>query len=326
MFSLNGQVFRGLCSAASSSRHGRKLSILIYHRVLPAPNPLRPNDIDRQVFKSQMEVLAEHFNPLPLDQAVELHSRNQLPPRAVSITFDDGYADNETEALPILSGLGLSATFFVATGFIDGGRMWNDSIIEAVCAAEDGPIDLGREGLGTVVIQDMPSRLDLIKRLLSRFKYLPLAERNARVERVTGLIGKPLPNNLMMTSDQVRKLHAAGMEIGAHTVNHPILANLSDSSARQEIDNSRAAIEEILGSRVSAFAYPNGTPSLDYTRRDVDLVRDLGFATAVSTAWGAARPDSDRLQFPRFTPWDRTKYRFAFRLLQNYRRSDPNVV
>ena len=321
-----GSIFRALCSAVSSSGFGRKLSILIYHRVLPGPNPLRPADVDRQVFKSQMEVLAKHFNPLPLGEAVVLRDRNQLPPRAVSITFDDGYADNESEALPILKSLGLSATFFVATGFIDGGRMWNDSIIEAVCAADEGILDFDREDLGTFEIRHTASRLHSIKRLLSKLKYLPLPERDDKVQHVIESVGKPLPDDLMMTSDQVKNLHAAGMEVGAHTVNHPILSTLPDEDARQEISGSRAKIENIVGSAVNTFAYPNGTPGTDYSRRDVDLVRDLGFTTAVSTAWGVARPSTDSLQLPRFTPWDRSKHRFALRLMQNYGRSEPSVV
>jgi peptidoglycan/xylan/chitin deacetylase (PgdA/CDA1 family) len=70
-----------------------------------------------------------------------------LPERAAAITFDDGYADNFTRALPLLREQGLPATFFVATGFLDGGRMWNDTISEAIRRCNEDVVDLSAIGL-----------------------------------------------------------------------------------------------------------------------------------------------------------------------------------
>src|ERR1044071_7430526 len=72
----------------------------------------------------------------------------RLPKRALSITFDDGYADNYNVAAPILLRLGLAATFFVATGFLDGGCMFNDVVIEALRCAGGAELDLDDLGLG----------------------------------------------------------------------------------------------------------------------------------------------------------------------------------
>ena len=124
-----------------------------------------------------------------------------------------------------------------------------------------------------------------------------------------------------MTSEQVRALHSAGMEIGAHTVTHPILAEIPLGRARHEMVASRARLEEITAAPVRLFAYPNGSPRRDYYGEHAALARELGFDAAVSAAWGAARAGDDLYQIPRFTPWDRADWRFGLRLAHNAMRS-----
>ena len=125
----------------------------------------------------------------------------------------------------------------------------------------------------------------------------------------------------MLTSQQVREMHQSGMQIGAHTRTHPILATLSVDAARNEIAESRRCLEQVMGERVGLFAYPNGKPGTDYSPESVQIVRDLGFDAAVSTTWGAARTATDLFQIPRFTPWDRSKLRFGARFAGNLWRS-----
>jgi peptidoglycan/xylan/chitin deacetylase (PgdA/CDA1 family) len=107
------------------------------------------------------------------------------------------------------------------------------------------------------------------------------------------------------------------MGIGAHTRTHPILASLDAAAARDEIATGRSELEAIAGVPVPLFAYPNGKPGTDYTARDVTLVRELGFAAAVTTAPGVATRRADVWQLPRFTPWDRPLWKFGTRLSLN---------
>ena len=72
---------------------------------------------------------------------------------------------------------------------------------------------------------------------------------------------------------------------------------------------------------MTLFAYPNGVPDHDYAAEHAAMVRECGFAAAVSTAWGSATRDTDRYQLPRFTPWDRSSLRYGVRLLHNLTRS-----
>jgi peptidoglycan/xylan/chitin deacetylase (PgdA/CDA1 family) len=250
----------------------------------------------------------------------------KLPIRAACVTFDDGYADNVTVALPILRRHRVPATFFLATGFIGGGRMWNDTVIETLRRAQGDTLDARSAGLDTLGISTIELRRRAVARVLTALKYLPVDERQERAEELAAGTSHSLPSDLMMTVEQMRRLRENGMEIGAHTVKHPILTRLDPECAESEIRDSKSRLETITGSPVTLFAYPNGKPVRDYRREHVDMVEKLGFEAAVSTAWGVAHARSDPFQLPRFTPWDKTPGRFVLRLFQNTFRTRPEQV
>jgi len=321
---LKQQLERGALSLLSGG--GRRApAILIYHRVLPQPDPLFPGEVHREQFDRQLGWLTSRFNVLPLLDAVRLAAEGRLPARSACITFDDGYADNAEVALPLLQKHGLHASFFIATGFLDGGRMWNDTVIEAVRRAPGEVFDATALGLGRHAIDSWEARRNTISALIGQLKYLPMAQRLQEVGKVAGLSGAELPRDLMMSSEQLRKLHAGGMGIGGHTVNHPILARLPAAEARQEIAQGRAALEAVLDAPVRVFAYPNGKPGQDYLPEHVAMVREMGFDAAVSTAWGASRGDTDWYQLPRFTPWDQGIGKFGLRLARNMLQAAERV-
>jgi len=302
-----------------------RLSILIYHRVLAQPDPLAPDEDDTKIFDQKMSWLSSYFKIMPLHEAVQKLRQDKLPPCTACITFDDGYADNATIALPILQKYGISATFFVSTGFLDGGRMWNDTIIELVRQAPGPALDLRKMDLGLFEISTIHQRKQTINTLLNKLKYLPLKPRELKVEEMCTYSPAKLPKDLMMTSEQVRLLHDSGMEIGGHTVNHPILARTEGTMAREEIANGKEVLESIIRSPVRAFAYPNGIPGQDYLSEHVQMVRDLGFEAAVSTSPGAAKNSSDIYQLPRIGPWDQEKFRFTLRMAQNMLKNPATI-
>jgi peptidoglycan/xylan/chitin deacetylase (PgdA/CDA1 family) len=307
---------RPLIGALSPAGPRGRLTILIFHRVHARPDDLFPNQTHAAAFRERMLWIRSWFNVLPLDEAVTALDRGSLPTRALAITFDDGYADNATVALPILRRLGLPATYFVATAFLDGGRMWNDTIIESVRRSRDD-LDLTSAGLGKYPVGSPQARRTAIGAIIAELKYLPPEERLARVERIAAQAAATLPDDLMLSGDQLRSLAAAGMGIGGHTVSHPILAGLDDATARREIADGRDMLEGIVRQPVRLFAYPNGKPNVDYTAAHVRMTKELGFAAAVSTAPGAARAGDSPYQLPRFTPWDRTPARWGGRLARN---------
>lgn len=315
-------MFRLPLSIVSPAGTRGRLSILIFHRVLAEPDPLFVDLPDAAAFEQRMRWVRAWFNVMPLPEAIERLYAGSIPPRAMAITFDDGYADNEEIAAPILQRLGLHATFFVATGFLGGGCMWNDRVIEAVRGCDAPALDLAPLGLGQHPLATTQERRQAIESLLTAIKHLEPPKRLATTEAIVERAGaRPAPP-LMMQPGQVRALRARGMEIGGHTRTHPILTRLAAAEACAEIGGGKEELERILGERIRLFAYPNGVPGQDYAAEHAAMVHDCGFDAAVSTAWGAASPRSDHFQLPRFTPWDRSRWRYGARLLDNYRRSE----
>jgi peptidoglycan/xylan/chitin deacetylase (PgdA/CDA1 family) len=308
---------RLLMRARAPGGRGSRLSILVYHRVHRRPDPLFPGEVDADRFDRQMQWIGRIFNVLQLDDAVRRLFANALPPSPACITFDDGYADNLEVAVPILLRHGVSATFFISAGFVDGGRMWNDTIIESVRATNEEALDLARLGLGVFPMATLSDRRAAIHALLADQKYRSPAERADRCAAIADIAKVAPPSDLMLRANQILELHRAGMGIGAHTMTHPILASLPLDEARREISGSRDALEAIVGARVGLFAYPNGKPGVDYGTAHVEMVRALGFDAALSTMWGVATAATDRYQLPRFTPWDRSPLAFALRLCRN---------
>jgi len=319
-------AFRATGTVLSSSGKNNKLLILMFHRVLPQPDPLLPHDVDVNTFDWQMGLIKHCFTPLSLTEAAHRLRTGTLPPRSVCVTFDDGYADNYHFALPVLKKYDIPATVFVAVGFIDGGMMWNDAIIETCRHAKSGVMDLYAIGLDRYPINTQKERLDTINTVIQRLKYLPMEERQAKVEKITGLANEDLPNNLMMTHDQLNQLSLHGIEIGAHTVSHPILSRMPLDQAEYEIIEGRNRLQDMLGTTIKSFAFPNGKPGYDYGPDHVRTVRQAGFDVAVSTAWGYASSDGDPYQLPRIAPWDSSSLRYGLRMLKTYIGKPANIV
>jgi len=276
------------------------------------------DDISTELFDIQMKIVASYFNPLPLSEAVERLKSGTLPSHAVCVTFDDGYLDNITEALPVLKKYNISATFFIAASFLDDGIMWNDAVIESIRNVTTEYFDLTDIGLENYRMTNWQEKNHAKHKILSALKYKQLAERNKLIQHVIRKSGHDVANNLMMSSKQVKELFDQGMEIGGHTINHPILAKISDHESIKEIKDGKKQLEDMIGERITSFAYPNGRPNQDYFQQHARIVRNAGFTCAVSTSDGISNINTDPYQLPRTTPWDQSTLKFLIRMLQNH--------
>ncbi len=305
------------------------LPILMYHRVLHRPDPLQPGIPDAAEVDRQFRALAEHFRVLPLPEALALQAEGRLPDRCLCITFDDGYRDNIEVALPLLREHGLTATVFVASGYLDGGCMFNDTVAEAVRRLPAGTVDLSFAGLGVRPISDETTRRTLIGELTQAIKYQSPEDRmvsEAHLHQLVQAAGQQMPDDLMMRSEQVLEMFRHGIDIGGHTVTHPILTSLSAELARHEISANRDALQAITGHRPTLFAYPNGKPDRDYDRCHARLVAEAGYTAAVSTAVGVSAPGRDAFEIPRFVLLETAPLQVVSRLMRMARYSAPALA
>jgi peptidoglycan/xylan/chitin deacetylase (PgdA/CDA1 family) len=317
--SLALNSLKPLATIGSGLGKQKKLLVLIYHRVLDRPDPMRPEEIDIKTFKWQMELLKAYFNVLPLDIALEQLKNDCLPSRAVCITFDDGYADNYHNALPVLSEMEFNATFFIASGYLDGGRMWNDTIIESIRLLTHPTLDLKQFGCDLYDVSSDIKKAQTSLVLLDKVKRMNKEQQTSCINAILSHIDKDqIPKDLMLSTEQLKALSKAGMIIGGHTVTHPILSSMSDEEVDLELTVNKASLEELIDKPVDFFAYPNGKLNMDYRLDQTKIIEKAGYKAAFSTNWSYINKKSDIWQLPRFRPWENNPVDFMIRLVYMY--------
>jgi len=297
----------GLLALAGLARRKAGGLVLRYHAITDgaAEVPYATPDIclPVDVFRLQMAFVKRAYTVLSLDELLERAGRGaMLPPRALAITFDDGYADNHRLAAPVLAALGLPATLYVSTGSLDGGApLWMSAVRALVLGARGAELRL--PGIEPVPLGP-PGRRGAAARALTR-ALVPLtagerAERLAAAAEGAGVdLGRALAGT-MLGWDEVRALARAGWTIGAHTVTHVNVALAAPAAAEAEIAASRDAIAAEIGEPVRHFAYPNSGGAHRYFDGTVaDILRRLGFRSAVTSRPGVVGPRTDPFAVPR---------------------------
>jgi peptidoglycan/xylan/chitin deacetylase (PgdA/CDA1 family) len=310
--------------------------ILMYHRIADEDSDPWGLCVKPQHFAKHLEVLRKMVRPLQLHQLTQEMDAGLRLHRSVAITFDDGYVDNLQNAKPLLERFDIPATVFVSTGYTGQDReFWWDELERLFLQPRQLPetLQLKIEGqhyqweLGTDahysqeafardrLWQAEHQKTPSVRRSLyySIWRLLqPLREEARRQlldELLTWADAKPQARatHRPLTQAEVLDLERESpIEVGAHTVMHPFLSALPISSQKQEIQQSKTHLEEILGHPVRSFAYPYG----DYTKDTIAVVREAGFTCACSTNKGSVKRQSDRFQLPRVgvKDWDRDEF------------------
>jgi peptidoglycan/xylan/chitin deacetylase (PgdA/CDA1 family) len=294
-----------------TAAHG--LRVLAYHRVLPAADEHGfEHDLElvsawEDDFDWQMGHVARHYEVITChDLARLLDAGRPVPRRALIITFDDGFRDNHQIALPILRRHGVPAAMYVATGYLDREDLfWFDGLVHDVLQSRSATLPLGNEH---IALGDTPdARRQAAQDALQQLKRMPDAQRVQALQRIRQALGATAPVPSMpqslhgpMNWSQVRELSDAGMEIGSHSVSHPVLAQVEDDERLQrELVDSKVAIERHTGRPVVSLAYPVGGPGA-YDDRVVAATRDAGYRFAFTYAAGPNRlGDGDRYRMKR---------------------------
>lgn len=282
------------------AQNGR-YQILVYHRVGTAGDPFVPA-VPPAVFEAHVRHLRRHFNLVPLTDLLAAAMRREVPPRALAVTFDDGYEDLYTHAFPILLRYRVPATVYLTTGLIDGtGGMWNDRLGAAIRDTKAAVLDVV-PGCPPLPLETGAERRRALACVLSVLKRRAPEEREnivAGVERALGVSPPRAPRLLRWR--QIEEMSAAGIDFGAHTVNHPILSSLPSAEAEWEIAEPKRIIEERLQRPVVHFAYPNGRRE-DFTEETKRLVKAAGFRSAATTIFDANTAATDAYELRRLGP------------------------
>jgi peptidoglycan/xylan/chitin deacetylase (PgdA/CDA1 family) len=283
--------------------------ILVYHSVAEVGHDPFKITVAPEDFRRHMEIVARRFAPLPLDQLCAGLDSGELPERAVAVTFDDGYANNLSAALPSLVEHGVPAALFIATAYIGGPQeFWWDEVERLAYGHASGDrapvleLSVGGDSLRCSMDDAADATRELIPWLQARAPG-GIEDGVEQLRRWAGLDDAPVARETHrpLTLEELRELARSGLvEIAAHTRRHLRLGAQSEDVQREEIEGSRADLQAWLGTAPASFAYPFGSPAGDYARATVDIVRELGFDCAVTSSPGLVAASSPRYELPRY--------------------------
>jgi peptidoglycan/xylan/chitin deacetylase (PgdA/CDA1 family) len=282
-----------------AANRGRVL-LLTYHRFAREADP---HAASAAAFDAHLRYLKARYTLVPLSRvAAHYAGREELPARAACVTIDDGFRDAYDIAFPLLRRHGVPATLFAITDFLDGRVwMWTDKLRHVALRTKAERLTAELDGRTLEAkLGGRASRLAAAGRVNSELKRLPADERDRTIGRLAAAHGvalAPAPPEEFgpVTWAQAREMDAAGMEIGSHTVSHPILTNADDEQLRRELRDSRARLETELGRTVDLFCYPNGSFD-ERVRRETERA---GYACAVTTLHGLNERRADPLTLRR---------------------------
>ena len=269
-------------------------AILMFHRVRPwsgdgfAPNRLL--EITPEFLSDTLDVLRElDFDIVTMDEAVARIGENGSGRRFAALTFDDGYRDNAEFALPVLKRHGAPFTMYAVPGYADGtAGLWWVELEEAVRHARSIDVEISGQRF-CLTDSNAEEKLDSFNRLYWLLRALPEARLRAVIRDLAeraGIDWRQITRDACLDWDGLAAIAAEPLcTIGAHTMTHPMLAQLSESEMRAQMIESRAAIEARLGIKVAHLAYPVGDPG-SAGPREFKAAAELGFASAVTTRPG----------------------------------------
>lgn len=297
-----------------------EIRILAYHRVLDSALPegfqFDPGLISasREGFVRQVALVKRRFHPITFARLLDhLDAGTPLPPRALLISFDDGYEDNYRIARPILKAHGLSAMFFVCTGHIDSGRPYEyDWLHRMLCASTARECVIPEIDLRLPMPVSLEDRRGLAWTVLDRLKHLDANAQSVAIRRLQtrwNMTAADDGQRQPMTWAQLRQMRADGMEIGSHGVHHRMLSKLPRDEMVEELRESKRALDRELDQDTIALSYPVGGPDA-FDETVMHAAREAGYGLACSYTIGTV---------PRPVP-----QRYAMERLSIERQMDPD--
>ncbi|PVB63304.1 polysaccharide deacetylase family protein [Labrenzia sp. 011] len=285
-------------------------ALFMMHHVREArPDAFQPNrhlEITPEFLRQAVErIRANGYEIIALDEAIDLLKTGYGDQRYAVLTFDDGYRDNLEIAYPVLKALEAPFTVFVASGLVDRTTELWWTALERIIAGNDEVVFSDDGETGGVPCGSVAEKESCFRRLAD---YLTLEVEEPDQRQIIralcetyGVDLQALADELMMSWDEVRELASDPLvTIGAHTHDHFALARLQDSAARADVLKGVSRLEQEIGLRPKHFAYPYGK-SHAVSQRDAGILREVGFASSVTTAPGVLQSVNarDLMMLPR---------------------------
>jgi len=296
---LKSAIYNPAAERLMSWMHRHKPRILTYHSF---PKTQVEN------FARQCEHLRRYYNPVSMDEVVAfVRDLKPLPPRSVAITIDDGYRDVYEFGAPVLRRFHIPATLYAVPAFLDRQCwLWWDCISYALFHSPLNQAQLivpGNElSPATFALGSVAQRQALATHIsisLSRFDDQSRWVQDFAQRLQVNLPETPVPPYDAISWEQTRELAANGFAIGSHTMNHRVTGTLHDPDVKRfEINGSRERLEAMLHRPVHHFSFPNGGIG-DFSHTDIELVKQAGYSSAVTTLIGMLDDEADCFQLPR---------------------------
>lgn len=287
--------------------------ILIYHRVTTPETDPQLLAVSPENFYAQVKFLKENYNLVHPDEFTSLLSGNKFPAKTVILTFDDGYADNCIEALPILESLSESALFYVSTGLLNTKKeTWWDQLERIFLLNKNLPSSLSLDIANNSFNFDISDSAKLNSVYNSLHRLIKYSKPDTR-KKVIGYLNdwsvttdEGRESHRIMTSGElVRMSNSASAVIGAHTHTHTPLSVLTFEEQKSDIEQSVNIIEEITGRQIKHFSYPFGTKK-DYNSDSISLSKMFNFDFVCANYYSQVHTWNNKYELPRILVrnWD----------------------
>lgn len=301
--SLLGNCLRGVTSVGSLlfNIFDKPVVVLIYHRVTSLPSDPQLLAVSPENFSEQMRYLRDNFPVLRFEA-----DWGRITEPSVIVTFDDGYADNFLEALPIIEDVGIPATFFLGSAAIGSvEEFWWDELERLILGIDLRPDRCQLNGIGRAMVWETGSaanRQKFYQELHPLMRKMTSREREAWLEQLRrwagcGSAGR-VSHRALSVAELKKGAESSLVTIGAHGVTHTRLSNLDPDEQRYEVMHSKMRLEELCGREIKVFSYPFGCRG-DYDRTTLGLCRSAGFRRVAANFPGQVHRWSDPLQIPR---------------------------
>ena len=289
-----------------SYKRPKSVIILAYHRICDLTGLFYDRNISAtpEEFRSQMEYLKANYNVITGDQLVDYFDlKTAIPEKAIMVTFDDGFKDTVSNALPILVEFKLLAMAFLVTDYINSKYVpWEDELALVINRSD---LSILSKNISGLVVGH--SKEDATLHACIKLRGLGMVERETQLREFysssgldrNAVIAEILASGKgMMDENDIKAWISAGMEVGSHTCSHSQSSKIDSATVEKELRVSKSKLEEITKKEVSIFAYPYGMKGY-YDRDTIRLVQEAGYKCAVSLMAGINTLKTNRFDLKR---------------------------